>query len=89
MAQELLQPKLKPLVDGALVTDIIRRSSLGIDSHRTAATELVLKRFIHGRRRVFTGAKKSLWSDSIPHPKSEATNVRTRHYVAATITMIA
>ena len=82
MEHELFQSKLKPSVESALVPDIIRSSSSGLNSHRTVAMELILERSIQGRReRMFTKVKDSLRPDptkgaseepivSIPEAKS-------------------
>jgi hypothetical protein len=76
MEHELFQSKLKPVVDGALVSDIIRSSSSGLNSHRAVAIELILESSIEERReRMSTKAKDSLRRDSTPRPKSEAPNI--------------
>ena len=60
MEHELFQSKLKPSVEGALVPDIIRSSASGLNSHRTAAMELIIERSIKGRReRMFTKVKNN------------------------------
>jgi len=71
MEYELFRTKLKPSVDGALVSDIIRNSSSGLSSHRTAAIELILERSIQERREriSFVKAKNSGWSDLTIQPK--------------------
>jgi hypothetical protein len=70
MEHELFQSKLKPSVDGALLSDIIRSSSSGEHSHRTAAMELILERSIQGRReRVSKKVEDSLQPDPTPKPK--------------------
>ena len=51
MEHELFQSKLKPSVDGALLSDIIRSSSSGQSSYRTAAMELLFERSIQARRK--------------------------------------
>jgi hypothetical protein len=78
MEHELFQSKLKPSVDGALVSDMIRSSSSGLNSHRTAAMELILERSIQERReRMFAKAKNNLRPDPTPQPKrtSEVPNI--------------
>ena len=75
MEHDLFQSKLKPSVDGSLVSDIIRGSSSGLDSHRTAAMELILETSIQDRReRMFTKVKSSLRPDPTPQPKIEVPN---------------
>jgi hypothetical protein len=70
MEHELFQSELKRSVDGALVSDIIRDCSSGLNSHRTTAIELILERSIEEcRERMFTKAKNSLWRDSTLQPK--------------------
>ena len=57
---------------------MIRSSSLGLSSHRTAAMELIIERSIQERReRMFAKAKNRLWSDLTPQAKrgSEAPNI--------------
>ena len=51
MEHELFQSELKPSVDGALVSDIIRSSSSGQNSYRTAAMELLFEKSIQARRK--------------------------------------
>ena len=64
MEHELFQSKLKTSVEGGLVPEIIRSSSSGLNSHRTAAMELLFERSIQERReRMCTKAKHSLRSD--------------------------
>ena len=78
MEYELFRSKLKPSVDGALVSGIIRSSSSGLNSHRMAAMELIVEGSIRDRReRIFGEAKNSLRSDSIPQAEkaSEAPNM--------------
>ena len=78
MEYELFRSKLKSSVDGAFVSDIIRSSSSGLNSHRTAAMELILERSIQERReRMSAKAKKSVQPDPTSQPKrtSEAPNV--------------
>ena len=77
MEHELFQSKLKPSVDGASILDILRSSSSGQNSHRTAAMELVLEKSIQERReRISAKAKNSLRPDPTPQPKetNEARN---------------
>jgi hypothetical protein len=70
MEHELFQSKLKPSVDDALLSDIIRSSSSGEHSHRTAAMELVFERSIQERReRMSTKVKDPLRPDSTPQLK--------------------
>ena len=70
MEHELFQSKLKPSVEGALVPEIIRDSSSGLDSHRTAAMELFFESSIQGRReRMFAKVKTSLCPDLTPWSK--------------------
>ena len=74
MEYELFRSKLKPSVDGALVSDIIRSSSSGLNSHRTAAMGLIIGGSIQERRkRMFEKAKNSLRSD--PTPQAKRTSV--------------
>ena len=69
MQYELFQSKLKHSVDGALLSDIIRSSSSGRNSHCTAAMELMFERSIHARReRTFTKVEDSLGPDPMPRP---------------------
>ena len=78
MEHGLFQSRLKPSVDGALVSGIIRGSSSGLNSHRAAAIELILEGSIRERReRMFTKGKNSLRSDSTPQPKGEVPNTST------------
>jgi len=77
MEYELFRSKLKPSVDGALISSIIRSSSSGLSSHRTGVMELIIERSIRERReRTFTKAKNSLQPEPIPQAKrtSEAPN---------------
>jgi len=75
MEHELFWSELKPSVDGSLVSDIIRSSSSGLNSHRATAMELVLQRSIEERReRVFTKVKNTLRSDPAPQTKIEVSN---------------
>ena len=78
MEYELFRSKLKPSVDGALVSGIIRSSWSGLNSHRMAVMELIVEGSIRDRReRIFGEAKNSLRSDSIPQAEkaSEAPNM--------------
>jgi len=78
MEHELFQSELKPSVDGALVSGMIRSSSSGLHSHRAAATELILERSIQDRReRMLAKTKDELRSDPIPQPEGEAPNDTT------------
>jgi len=61
-----------------LVSSIIRSSSSGLHSHRTAVVELMIEGSIQARReRMFAKTKNSLRSDPTHHPKrtSEAQNM--------------
>jgi len=70
MEYELFRSKLKPSVDGASVSGTIRSSSSGLNSHRTAAMELIIEGSIRERReRMFAEAKKSLQPDTTPQAK--------------------
>ena len=72
MEHELFWSELKPSVDGALVSGMIRSSSSGLHSHRAAAMELILERSIQERReRMLVKAKNSLQPDPTPQPKSD------------------
>ena len=74
MEYELFRSKLKPSVDSALVSDIIRSSSSGLNSHRTAVMELMIEGSIQERReRMFEKAKNNPWSD--PTPQAKRTSV--------------
>ena len=78
MEYELFQSELKPSVDGALISSMIRNSSSGLHSHRAATMELILERSIHDRReRMLAKAKNSLPSDPAPQPKSGAPDIPT------------
>ena len=79
MEHELFQSKLKPSVDGALLSDIIRSSSSGQNSHRTAVMELLFERSIQARReRAFTKAKGVRPYPTLqPTTTCEAPNVST------------
>ena len=75
MEHELFQSKLKPSIDGALVSDIIQSSSSGLNSYRAVAMELIIERSIQERRkRMVTKAKNHLRSDPTSQPKSEVPN---------------
>jgi len=78
MEYELFRSKLKPSIDGASVSGIIRCSSSGLSSHRTAAMELVLEGSVRERReRMPKKAKNSLRLDPTLQAKrtSEAPNM--------------
>ena len=78
MEHELFQSKLKPLVDDAFVSDIIRSSSSGLNSHRAAAIELILERSIRERReRMLTKAKSRPRPDPTSQPKGGAPDAPT------------
>ena len=67
MQHELFQSKLKHSADGALLSGIIRSSSSGQNSHRTAAMELIFEKSIHAsRERAFTKVEDSLRPDPTP-----------------------
>jgi len=59
MEHELFQSKLKPSVDDALISDIIRGSSSGGNSHRAAAIGLILARSIQERRKRMSARVES------------------------------
>jgi len=78
MEYKLFRSKLKPSVDGTLVSSIIRSSSSGLSSHRGAVIELMIEGSIRERReRTFTRAKNSLRPDPTPQAKrtSETPNM--------------
>jgi len=78
MEYELFRSKLKRSIDGALIPGMIRGSSSGLNSHRTAAMGLVIEGSIQEcHERVFGKAKKNLRPDPTPQPKrtSEARNI--------------
>ena len=79
MEHGLFQSELKPSVDGALVSDIIRSSSSGQNSHRTAAMELLFERSVQARRkRAFTKVKGVRPDPTLqPTRTSEAPNMPT------------
>jgi len=80
MEHELFQ-SLRASVDGTLVSDIIRSSSSGENSHRMAAMELILESSIQGRReRMLAKVRDSLQPDPTPQPKkkSQAPNTSTQ-----------
>jgi len=77
MEYELFRSKLKPSFDGALISGIIRGSSSGLNSHRTAVISLIVEGSIQARReRMFKKAKDSSRLDPTPQAKrtSEAPN---------------
>jgi len=79
MEYELFRSKLKHSVDGALVSGIIRSSSSGLNSHCTAAMELMIEGSIQARReRMFAEGRNSLRPDPTPQAKktSEVPNMR-------------
>ena len=68
MEHELFQSELKPSVDGALLSNTIRGSSSGENSHRAAVMELIFERSIQERRgRASTEANIPL----LPRPRSQ------------------
>ena len=70
MEHELFQSKLKPLVDGAPLYDIIESSSLGEHPHRAAVMELILERSVRRcRKGTLSEAKDTPRPDSAPQPK--------------------
>lgn len=74
MEHELFQSKLKPLVDRALLSDMIESSSSGEHPHRTAAVELILERSIQERReRMSAKVESDLQPDLVPEPKRTTT----------------
>lgn len=69
MQHELFQSKLKNSIDVALLSEIIRSSSSGQNSHRTATMELIFEGSIRARReRALTNVENSLWLDPTPRP---------------------
>jgi len=85
MEHELFQSELKPSIDGALVSSMIRSSSSGLYSHRAAATELIIERSIQDcRERMLAKAKNSLRPDPIPQPKSGAPDIPTTQTQSST-----
>ena len=74
MEHELFWSKLKPSVDDTLISDTIRSSSSGENSHRTAAMELIFEKSIQGRReRILAKLKNSEAPNvSIPEAKPPA-----------------
>ena len=78
MEHELFQSELKASVDGTLVSDMIRSSSSGLNSHRTSAMELIIERCIQERReRMIRKAKNSLRPDHTHRPKTEVPSTST------------
>ena len=70
MEHELFRSKLKPSVDDALLSNIIRSSSSGEHSYRAAAMELAFERSIQERRkRDSAKVKNSLQPDPTPQLK--------------------
>ena len=77
MEHELFQSRLKPLVDRALISDIIKSSSSGGHPHRTAAMELVIERSIQGRReRMLAKAKSAPQPAPALQPKNDSETPR-------------
>ena len=77
MEYELFRSKLKPSVDGALISGIICSSSSGLNPHRTAVIELIIEGSIQERReRMFEKGRNSLQPDPTPQAKrtSDAPN---------------
>jgi len=78
MEHELFQSELKPSVDGALISSMIRSSSSGLHSHRAVAMASILERSIQERReRTFAKAKDELRPDPAPQPGGGAPNDTT------------
>jgi len=78
MEYELFRSKLKPSIDGASISGIIRCSSSSLSSHRTAVMELIIEGSIQARReRMFAKGENSLQSDPTPQHKrtSEVQNI--------------
>lgn len=70
MEHQLFQSKLKPLIDGNLLSKIIRSSSSGETPHRTAAMELIFERSVRERReRAVARVRDSLQPDPVPDPR--------------------
>ena len=85
MEHELFQSELKPSVDGALISSMIRSSSSGLHSHRAVAMELIMERSIQDRRgRVLAEAKNRLRPDPTPQPKSGAPDAPTSQVQSST-----
>ena len=85
MEHELFQSELKPLVDGALISSMIRSSLSGLNSHRATAIQLVLERSIQDRReRMLAKARDSLRPDPTPQPKSGAPDILTSQAQSST-----
>jgi len=78
MEHELFQSELKPSVDGALISNMIRSTSSGLHSHRAVAMASIFGRSIQERReRTFAKAKDELRPDSAPQPGVGAPNDTT------------
>jgi len=78
MEHELFQSELKPSVDRALVSNVIRSSSSGLNSHRAAAMELVFERSIQKRsEQVLMKGAEILRARLQPQPKREAPYIPT------------
>ena len=76
MEHDLFQSKLKPLVDVALLSEMIRSSSSGEHPHRAAAMELIFKGSIRERHeRMLMRAKNTLRPDPAPRPTEESKDV--------------
>jgi len=74
MEYELFRSKLKPSVDNASISSIIRGSSSGLNSHRTTVMELMIEGSIRERReRMFEKAKNN--PRSYPTPQAKRTSV--------------
>ena len=79
MEHELFQSTLKPSVNSALLSDIIRSSSSGQSSYRTAAMELLFERSIQARRKRALTKVKGVRPDPTLQPTrtGEAPNMST------------
>jgi len=74
MEYELFRSRLKPSVDNDLISGIIRRSSSGLNSYRTAIMELIIEGSIQEhRKRMFEKAKNNPRSD--PTRQAKRTSV--------------
>ena len=70
MEHELFQSKLKPSVDAALLSEMIRSSLSGGHPHRAAAMELIFERSIRERHgRMLTKEKRAVRPNPAPQPE--------------------
>jgi len=70
MEHEFFQSELKPSVDDNLLSKIIRSTSSGENSHRTAAMELIFERSILERReKAVVRVRDSLQPEPVPEPR--------------------